>query len=143
MTNIAEVLGGILALALLAFLALAIRRRVLRRRGGTFDCSLRLSAKRHGQGWVYGIARYRGDGIEWFRVFSFSPRPKRTIPRRDLVVHGRRVPKGPEVMSLLSGAVILECGVAGQPLELAMSPDAMTGFLSWLEAAPPGRHLVA
>jgi hypothetical protein len=46
-------------------------------------------------------------------------------------------------MSLLAGAVIVECGVAGHPLELAMSPDAMTGFLSWLEAAPPGRHLVA
>jgi hypothetical protein len=143
LTDIVEVLGGLLALALLAFLALAIRRRVLRHRGGTFDCSLRLSAKGHGQGWVYGIARYRGDGLEWFRVFSFSPRAKRTIPRRDLVVRGHRVPKGPEVMSLLAGAVIVECSVAGRPLELAMSPDAMTGFLSWLEAAPPGRHLVA
>jgi hypothetical protein len=143
LTNIAEALGALIALAALAFIALAIRRRILRRQGGTFDCSMRLSAKKHGQGWVYGIARYRGDGLEWFRVFSFSPRPRRWIARRDLVVRGRRDPKGPEVMAVLPGAIVVECEVSGRPLELAMSPDAMTGFLSWLEAAPPGRHLVA
>ena len=143
MENIAEALGALVALAVLAFIALAVRRRILRRQGGTFDCSLRLKAKRHGQGWVYGIARYRGDGLEWFRVFSFSPRPRRWIARPDLVVRGRRNPKGPEVMAVLPGAIVVECEVAGRPLELAMSPDAMTGFLSWLEAAPPGRHLVA
>ncbi|MGH6656074.1 MAG: DUF2550 family protein, partial [Actinocrinis sp.] len=26
-------------------------------------------------------------------------------------------------------------------VELAMSPDALTGFLSWLEAAPPGQNV--
>jgi Protein of unknown function (DUF2550) len=143
LTQIAWALGLLLALAVLAFAGLAIRRRILRRQGGTFDCSMRLKVKRHGQGWVYGIARYRNDGLEWYRVFSFSLRAHRSIPRRDLSVRGRRAPKGPEVMALLPGSIVVECGDAGRPLELAMSPDAMTGFLAWLEAAPPGHHLVA
>jgi hypothetical protein len=27
----------------------------------------------------------------------------------------------------------------GTEVEIAMGPDALTGFLSWLESAPPGR----
>jgi len=30
---------------------------------------------------------------------------------------------------------------AGEHLELAMSDSALTGFLAWLEASPPGSHL--
>jgi len=33
--------------------------------------------------------------------------------------------------------------VAGQRIEFGMSPSAVTGFLAWLESAPPGHHLVA
>ncbi|MCC5697686.1 DUF2550 domain-containing protein [Klebsiella pneumoniae] len=29
----------------------------------------------------------------------------------------------------------------GPQLELAMGRDALTGFLSWLESAPPGRSV--
>jgi hypothetical protein len=29
-------------------------------------------------------------------------------------------------------------GRAAEGFELAMSPDALTGFLAWLEASPPG-----
>ena len=143
MGQFGELVGILVGVAVLLMVALAFRRFVLRRRSGTFDCSLRLRTKRHGQGWVYGIARYAGDGLEWYRVFSLSPLPKRIVARRDLVVRSRRRPRGAEALAVLAGAIVVECGVADRTLELAMSPEALTGFLSWLEAAPPGHHLVA
>jgi len=45
--------------------------------------------------------------------------------------------------AMLANALVLECSVGGRPVELAMSSDAIMGFMSWLEAAPPGQHLVA
>ena len=36
-----------------------------------------------GRGWLLGIGRYSGDQLEWFRIFSLSPRPKRSWPRGD------------------------------------------------------------
>lgn len=143
MLEIAEVGGLLTALVILVLLALSVRRFILRRGGGTFDCSMRLRTRRHGQGWAYGIGRYAGDGFEWYRVFSLSLRPKRVLARRDLVVRSRRRPRGAEAMAVLAGVVIVECGVDGRTIEFAMSPDALTGFLSWLESAPPGHHLVA
>ncbi len=38
--------------------------------------------------------------------------------------------------------VVVECEVGdGHRVELAMSDAALTGFLSWLEAAPPGSYM--
>jgi hypothetical protein len=38
--------------------------------------------------------------------------------------------------------VVVECqtGERAEPMELAMSESALTGFLAWLEAAPPAPH---
>lgn len=133
-----DVLAGLVALALLALGLLALRRRLITRRGGTFDCSLRLREGPHGKGWVLGIGRYAGDELEWYRVFSYSTRPRRTLVRRRLQVVDRREPTGVEVFSLLAGAVVVSCRGDGESVELAMSPEALTGFLSWVESAPPG-----
>ncbi|WP_436773158.1 DUF2550 domain-containing protein [Yinghuangia sp. YIM S09857] len=95
----------------------------------------------HGKGWVFGIARYSGDRIEWFRVFSYAPRPRRVLERHDIVVIERRLPVGQEELALLAGSVVLVCSHNGVLLELAMSEDALTGFLAWLEAAPPGQRV--
>ncbi len=130
----ALVVGGLLALA-----GLALRRRVLTRRGGTFDCSLRLGAGSHSKGWTLGVGRYAGDIVEWYRVFSYSPRPRRVFGRRDLEIVERRMPRGPETFALLAGAVIVRCRDGDRFVELAMGNDALTGFLSWLESAPPGQ----
>jgi Protein of unknown function (DUF2550) len=179
------ILGLLVALAVLAYASFVFRRKVIARRGGTFDCSLRIrltSAARAagraggvdnanggaagngepagngpagngepavveqanqdlGQGWTLGTARYAEDMLEWYRVFSFSPRPRWVFPRRELEVRGRRVPDGPEALALLSGAVVLECSWGERWVELAMADDALTGFLAWLESAPPGQHL--
>lgn len=133
-----DVLAALVVLALLALGGLALRRRLITRRGGTFDCSLRLHEAAHGKGWVLGIGRYAGDVLEWYRVFSYSTRPRRSLARRHLQVVDRREPTGVEVFSLLAGAVIVPCRGEGGSVELAMSSEALTGFLSWVESAPPG-----
>ena len=133
-----DVLAAAVGLALLALGLLVVRRRVITRRGGTFDCSLRLGDGPHGKGWVLGVGRYAGESLEWYRVFSYAMRPKRVLSRRDLQVVDRRDPAGAEVFSLLSGAVVVRCLGGDGPVELAMTHDTLTGFLSWLESSPPG-----
>ncbi|MFP8960596.1 DUF2550 domain-containing protein [Streptomyces nanhaiensis] len=140
--------GAVLALVLLGLFAFGLRRRLIQRPGGTFDCSLRWNApdagegaEAGGKGWVYGVSRYSGDRIEWFRVFSYAPRPRRLLEREAIEVLERRRPEGDEELALLSDSVILACSHRGTRVELAMSEDALTGFLAWLEAAPPGQRV--
>ncbi|WP_330459832.1 DUF2550 domain-containing protein [Streptomyces sp. NBC_00820] len=139
------VCGIVVALVLVGLFLFGLRRRLIQRSGGTFDCSLRWDVTDHpdpsGKGWSYGVARYNGDRIEWYRVFSYALRPRRTLERSAIEVAGRRLPEGEEELALLSDAVILACTVRGMRLELAMSEDALTGFLAWLEAAPPGQRV--
>ncbi|MEV5506128.1 DUF2550 domain-containing protein [Streptomyces orinoci] len=144
---LALLVGGIVVLlVLLGLFVFGLRRRLIQRSGGTFDCSLRWNvseepAEPAGKGWVYGVARYNGDRIEWFRVFSYAPRPRRVLERACIEVAERRPPLGEEELALLSDAVVLVCLHRGTRLELAMSEDALTGFLAWLEAAPPGQRV--
>jgi hypothetical protein len=145
--------GAVIAACVLALFVFGLRRRLIQRPGGTFDCSLRPAPPEgtdpaasgggtpSGKGWVYGVARYSGDRVEWFRVFSYAPRPRRVLLRPAIEVLGRRAPQGSEELALLSDAVVLTCAHRGDRLELAMSDDALTGFLAWLEAAPPGQRV--
>ncbi|MFJ2263377.1 DUF2550 domain-containing protein [Streptomyces sp. NPDC087844] len=139
------VVGSVVLLVALGLFVFGLRRRVIQRSGGTFDCSLRWDVQEKtdtsGKGWGYGIARYSGDRIEWFRVFSYALRPRRVLERSAIEVAGRRAPEGEEELALLSDAIILTCVHRGTRLELAMSEDALTGFLAWLEAAPPGQRV--
>lgn len=138
---IGPVLDGVaiaLLLVVLAVIVLGARRRVLQRRGGTFDCSLRLREGESARGWALGLARYSGDVVQWYRVFSLAPSPRRIFARQDLVVRARRSPLPSEAVTLYAGHVIVECQVGPDVVELAMAEDALTGFLAWLEAAPPG-----
>ncbi|NGO12522.1 DUF2550 domain-containing protein [Streptomyces sp. HC44] len=139
------VCGLVVVTVALGLVAFGVRRRLIQRSGGTFDCSLRWNTPEKsdtsGKGWGYGIARYNGDRIEWFRVFSYAPRPRRILERSAIEVAGRRAPEGEEELALLSDAIVLACLHRGTRLELAMSEDALTGFLAWLEAAPPGQRV--
>jgi hypothetical protein len=122
--------GGVLLVAILW------RRTMLRRRGATIDLCLREPKAR--RGWALGVARFAGDELEWFRVFSVAPRPRRSFPRTSLSVVERRRPATSEVLALMTNAVIVACTGPAGPIELAMTESAVTGFLAWLEAAPPG-----
>lgn len=138
-------LGIAAAVCAVAFAALFVRRRLLSRSGATFECSLRTTTSGRAtpiaasRGWTLGVGRYNGDNLEWFRVFSFSPRPKHVF-KRSLHVLGRRSPQGAEAFSLYAGHVVVQVQCdARRRAELAMSEGALTGMLAWTEAAPPGQ----
>ncbi|MEZ5092937.1 DUF2550 domain-containing protein [Nocardioides sp.] len=133
-----DVVGLALLCVLLYALALVVRRRALARHGGTFELSYRARSAKAGRGWLLGMGRYSGERLEWFRIFSVAPRPKRVWDRRDLELAGRREPEGGEELSLYADHVVVSLDTPSGPLELAMSPDSLMGFQSWLEAMPPG-----
>jgi hypothetical protein len=130
--------GSVLLLILLYGLALVVRRRLLSRHGGTFELSLRLRDAQPGHGWVLGLGRYAGGRVEWFRIFSLSPRPKRLWLRSQLAYESQREPEGTETFTLYAEHVVVVCRTTDGPVQMAMSPSALTGLQSWLESAPPG-----
>jgi len=135
--------AGVVLLLVIGYgLLLVVRRRVLSRHGGTFELSVRIGVRgqepQAGRGWILGLGRYRDERLEWFRIFSPSPRPRRSWLRSDLTITGQREPSGQEAFALYGGHLVVECRTPGGPVELAMSPSALTGFSSWLEAGPPG-----
>ncbi len=133
-----ELFAALVLLIGLALVAVAVRRRVLHRSGGTIDLSLRW---RQGRGWVLGLGRFAGDELLWYPVFSLAPRPRHVLPRPDLRVDGRRAPGRSEAPSLPAGVVVVSCRSGDRPVELAMDGAAVAGFLAWLEARPPGATL--
>lgn len=140
---VADGVGFALLLLLLFGIALIVRRRLLARNGGTFEFSVRVRSGVPGRGWLLGVGRYSGGDLQWFRIFSLAPRPKRVFRRPDLAFVGSREPVGAESYSLYSGHVIVTCRTRGGNVEVAMSPASLTGFLAWLESAPPGERLHA
>lgn len=130
-------------LVVLLLAALAVRRRVLSRAGGAFSCALR---RKHAgettpRGWLLGVARYADERVEWFRIFSLSPRPQMILERRGLVINERRAPEGIEAYAVPHDSVVLTCTDRIGPVDLALPAAAATGLLVWLEAVPPGAHL--
>ncbi|WP_183095749.1 DUF2550 domain-containing protein [Nocardioides stalactiti] len=131
--------SGIVLLLLLGYgVGLVARRRILARHGGTFELSHRLSAGADGRGWVLGMGRYSGEKLEWFRIFTLSPRPKRVWVREGLSYDGRREAIGAEQASLYPDHVVIQCASRDGEVELAMSLASLTGFQAWLESKPPG-----
>ena len=140
--GIAEGLALLIVSLALALVLLAVRRRYLARQGATFECSLRLNTSTPGAGWVLGVGRYNGSALEWFRFFSYSWRPRKSFPRCEVRVLETRDPDPVEAVSLYADQRIVRFEMVGtddaQEWSLALSPDSLTGLLSWLEAAPPG-----
>jgi hypothetical protein len=141
---ILDLVGVLGLLTALALVFLFSRRRWLGRPGGTFECSVRTRrpgpGHAFGRGWVLGLGRYEDDALQWFRIFSFSPRPKYAFDR-SLEVREQREPHGAEAFSLYSGHRVVDVVLGdGRQVELAMSSSALTGLLAWLEAAPPGHE---
>ena len=135
-----ESAAGVLLLVLVLGVALIVRRRWLSRHGGTFELSYRARASQPGRGWLLGLGRYTGDRLEWFRIFSLSPRPKMVWQRSTLNYVERRDPEGVEQLSLYPGHVVIRCETPAGDIELALGSSSLMGFQSWLEAAPPGAH---
>lgn len=131
--------GLVVLLVLLYGLLLVLRRRVLSRNGGTFELSHRLrSDQGPGRGWLLGLGRYSGEELEWFRIFTLSPRPKRSWSRHALSYEAAREPEGVERTVLYPDHLVVDCVGPQGAVELAMSRESLTGFQAWLEARPPG-----
>src|ERR1700759_1288238 len=130
---------GICVVALLALLFLIFfRARLLMQGGGTIRLQVRVSTMVPGRGWASGIGQFVGDELRFHRMFSLGFRPKRTLDRAGLVVEERRLPEGPERLTMPGHWIVIRVATRGEELEIAMAESTVTGFLSWLEAAPPG-----
>ena len=132
MTTLVLVLVAILVVGLaVAFL---LRRRFLLSGLGAVTVWLRPVGSPR---WSVGVAWYSGDVLLWYRGLSLSVRPQERFCRSELRVDSRRAPGRADV-SLPPDVVVVRCLTAGGPRELAMDPSTETGFLSWMESAPPG-----
>ena len=143
-----------LALIVLAATVLAVRRFLLERGGGTVECGLRRPAGRGS--WRLGVASYQRDQLCWYGALGVLLRPEQVFHRRQLTVLSRRQSLPSEATALGTEYLVVEictrpsgempgggyqAETADDHVELAMSEQAMTGFLAWLEASPPGSHL--
>ena len=128
----------VLVVAIACTVGIAVRRNLIERGGGSIECGLRRSP---GRRWRLGLAAYQPDELRWYPVFGLWLRPAEVFARHALSVVSRRPADPVEMTSVGSGAVVVECDTgegAASRIELALSEDALTGFLAWLEAAPPG-----
>jgi hypothetical protein len=130
-TTVLLVLLGIgLVAVVVAFL---LRRRFLLSGLGAVTVWLRpLRSPR----WSVGVAWYGGDMLLWYRGLSLSVRPQERFSRAELQVESRRTP-GREDLALPTDVVVLIIATPEGLRELAMDVSTVTGFLSWVESAPP------
>ncbi|MEU0518783.1 DUF2550 domain-containing protein [Streptosporangium sp. NPDC006007] len=132
------VLDVLIVVTLLVAL-LASRVLILTRSRRSVLCCLRpMSGER---GWRVGVARYADGQLNWMPLIGLLPRPRHVIVRRGLVVSGRRKVGAGELYGFIEGVTALECRNGESAFELAMGYRALTGFVSWLESAPPSAYL--
>jgi len=157
LTDAVWIFAVVLVLIVLAAVALASRRYLLERSGGTVDCALRAPV---GTGaWRLGVLSYQHDSLRWYGALSVLLRPEYVFHRRALSVDSRRPEEPAETATLGTDRIVVTISVKPHPddsaapsvtpspaqpaeqVELAMTDQALTGFLAWLEASPPGSHL--
>jgi hypothetical protein len=124
------VLVVVLVALVVAFL---IRRRLLLTGLGAVTMWLRPPGSPR---WSVGVAWYGGDTLLWYRALSLSVRPQQRLCRAGLRIDARRR-AGRDDVVLPEEVVVLDCRTDVGPRELAMESSTVTGFLSWLESAPP------
>jgi hypothetical protein len=138
--------GILLLLGCLCLGYLAFRRVRLMRGGGVDVCLRRQGQSRRpvrvsrdaAAGWHFGVGRYEGNEFVWYRLTSLRPGASTVLDRSGVEIVERRHPVAGEVYALPNAASVLRCRVGDREVELAMTPGVLTGFLSWLESAPPG-----
>jgi len=151
LTDAVWLFAAVLVLVFLAAAVLASRRYLLERSGGTVECALRSPA---GSGsWRLGVLSYQHDSLSWYGALGVLLRPEHEFHRRALSVVSRRPAEPSEAVTLGTERIVVEVAAAASPdipgveggpgehVELAMTDQALTGFLAWLEASPPGSHL--
>ncbi len=133
MTTALLVLAGVLLVVLVV--AFLLRRRFLL--SGLGAVTMWLRPAQSGR-WSVGAAWFGDDSLLWYRALSLAVRPQQRLHRAELRVESRRRAT-PEDLALPADVIVLTCVTGDRPLELAMEPSTLTGFLSWVESAPPVR----
>ena len=162
---------ALLVILILAASIIAVRRFLLERGGGTVECGLRkgsgswrlglASYQREELCWfgIFGLS---------MRPDEVFPRRDLTLVSRRLPTDAEAASLGPGMIvvecklgadggqpgapasaggapapdgSAPSGTPASPGAPGGETVELALGEAALTGLLSWLEAAPPGSHL--
>ena len=111
--GVVQILALCVLLIALSLVLLAVRQRWLNRLGGNFECSLRLRVTTPGAGWVLGVCRYSEGMLEWFRFFSYSPRPRLTFPRSELRVSRDPRSRPVEAVALSSDQTVVRVEAPG------------------------------
>ena len=128
----------------LLLLVLQVLRRLQQLRRGGVDVAVRspgldgpATSATDRDGWHSGIARYRGDQFRWFRISGLRTAPNVVLDRSRIEIVDRRPARDTEMHR--PSATVLRCRTPDGTWEIAMTPDVLTGFSSWLESRPPGR----
>jgi hypothetical protein len=110
------------------------RQRFMLRAPGTIPVAILPSSATR---WQYGVGRYAGGELRWYRSLGIGTRPNRVLHRRQVTVLGRRAPLQSERQALPSTAVVVQCRDGSSDVSLALGESAYTGFVSWLESSAP------
>ncbi|MFD0638080.1 DUF2550 family protein [Catenulispora yoronensis] len=83
MLSAVEFLAIGIVILCLALAFIPMRRHLIRRGGGAFDCAVRFApipTLGDASGWSFAVGRYRELTVELYRVFSYSPAPAPASP---------------------------------------------------------------
>lgn len=127
MAQAGAVVAGVFAALALILIAFAARAVVLHQRSGSFPMFVLERGR-----WVRGICIYGERNLAWWRSYSLRMRPDRLVSRRvvDLLAAGQAADG--ETLT------VLELGVDGVALTLAMTAGDASGVVAWIDSAPPG-----
>ena len=116
----------------LVFAAVLARQRHMLRMSGAVPLAVQ-----RGHRWLYGIGRYQGGELRFYRALGIGTKPSRVLRRGQVEVLGHRTRTAAERSSLPKGSVIVECRADGETFAVAFGDSAFTGFVSWLESSAP------
>ena len=125
----------ILTICIIAFVLLTggflVRLRYLAGQVGSFECAMRLPG---GQRWLSGVASFRLDSLEWYRLMSLSTRPSRVWRRLDLELSAARRRRE-------QGRVVevhcVDATAGPDGFDLAMMEESHSALVAWVESAAP------
>jgi hypothetical protein len=120
-------------LLVVLFAAVIARQRYMLRVAGGVPVAVRVRGNR----WVYGIARYAGGELRWYRGIGVGTKPTSVLNREQLSVLTHRAPVPAELPSLPATSIVVECRYGDTTAVFGFSEGAYTGFISWLEASAP------
>ena len=125
----------ILTIGIIAFVLLTggflVRLRYLAGQVGSFECAMRLPG---GQRWLSGVASFRLDSLQWYRLMSLSTRPSRVWRRLDLELSAARRRRE-------QGRVVevhcVDATAGSDGFDLAMMEESHSALVAWVESAAP------